>query len=89
MYAPIRPKRVTRSGESPDALLRGGIEYIEVRSLDINPFSPIGVDEQQVRFLDLFMVWCALADAPEMSGGKLPVRALTQTGAILEGRKPA
>ncbi|MDI5035886.1 hypothetical protein MJM43_28695, partial [Salmonella enterica subsp. enterica serovar Montevideo] len=41
-----------------DALLRGGIEYIEVRSLDINPFSPIGVDEQQVRFLDLFMVWC-------------------------------
>ncbi len=52
LYAPIRPKRVTRSGESPsDALLRGGIEYIEVRSLDINPFSPIGVDEQQVRFL--------------------------------------
>ncbi|WP_267256074.1 hypothetical protein [Escherichia coli] len=40
LYAPIRPKRVTRSGESPsDALLRGGIEYIEVRSLDINPFS--------------------------------------------------
>ncbi len=39
LYAPIRPKRVTRSGESPsDALLRGGIEYIEVRSLDINPF---------------------------------------------------
>ncbi len=42
-------------------LLRGGIEYIEVRSLDINPFSLIGVDEQQVLFLDLFMVWCALA----------------------------
>ena len=72
LYAPIRPKRVTRSGESPsDALLRGGIEYIEVRSLDINPFSPIGVDEQQVRFLDLFMVWCALADAPEMSSSEL------------------
>ncbi len=52
LYAPIRPKRVTRSGETPsDALQRGGIEYIEVRSLDINPFSPIGVDEQQVRFL--------------------------------------
>ncbi len=39
---------------------------IEVRSLDINPFSPIGVDEQQVPSLDLFMVWCVLADAPEM-----------------------
>ncbi|KAI4636684.1 hypothetical protein J4E78_011095, partial [Alternaria triticimaculans] len=68
LYAPIRPKRVTRSGEAPsDALLRGGIEYIEVRSLDINPFSAIGVDENQVRFLDLFLIWCTLADAPEMS----------------------
>ncbi len=72
LYAPIRPKRVTRSGETPsDALLRGGIEYIEVRSLDINPFTAIGVDEQQVRFLDLFMVWCVLADAPEMSSDEL------------------
>ena len=72
LYAPIRPKRVTRDGETPsDALLRGGIEYIEVRSLDINPFSPIGVDEQQIRFLDLFMVWCVLADAPEMSSDEL------------------
>ena len=89
LYAPIRPKRVTRSGESPsDALLRGGIEYIEVRSLDINPFSPIGVDEQQVRFLDLFMVWCALADAPEMSSSELACTRVNWNRVILEGRKP-
>ncbi len=75
LYAPIRPKRVTQSrGETPsDALLRGGIEYIEVRSLDINPFSPIGVDAEQARFLDLFLVWCALADAPEMSSRRTAV----------------
>ncbi|MCB5626233.1 glutamate--cysteine ligase, partial [Bifidobacterium animalis] len=84
LYAPIRPKRVTRSGESPsDALLRGGIEYIEVRSLDINPFSPIGVDEQQVRFLDLFMVWCALADAPEMSSSELACTRVNWNRVIL------
>lgn len=89
LYAPIRPKRVTRSGESPsDALLRGGIEYIEVRSLDINPFSPIGVDEQQVRFLDLFMVWCVLADAPEMSSSELLCTRANWNRVILEGRKP-
>ncbi|HBL4692247.1 glutamate--cysteine ligase [Citrobacter sedlakii] len=89
LYVPIRPKRVTRSGESPsDALLRGGIEYIEVRSLDINPFSPIGVDEQQVRFLDLFMVWCVLADAPEMSSGELQCTRTNWNRVILEGRKP-
>jgi len=89
LYAPIRPKRVTRSGETPsDALLRGGIEYIEVRSLDINPFTAIGVDEQQVRFLDLFMVWCVLADAPEMSSDELLCTRTNWNRVILEGRKP-
>lgn len=89
LYAPIRPKRVTQEGESPsDALLRGGIEYIEVRSLDINPFSAIGVDEQQIRFLDLFMIWCALADAPEMSSDELQCTRINWNRVILEGRKP-
>ncbi|WON76385.1 glutamate--cysteine ligase [Serratia sp. UGAL515B_01] len=89
LYAPIRPKRVTNSGESPsDALLRGGIEYIEVRSLDINPFSPIGVDAVQARFLDLFLVWCVLADAPEMSSDELLCTRKNWNRVILEGRKP-
>lgn len=89
LYAPIRPKRVTRPGENPsDALLRGGIEYIEVRSLDINPFSPVGVDANQVRFLDLFLIWCALADAPEMSSDELLCTRGNWNRVILEGRKP-
>ncbi len=89
LYAPIRPKRVTKSGENPsDALQRGGIEYIEVRSLDINPFSPIGVDENQVRFLDLFLIWCTLADAPEMSSDELLCSRKNWNRVILEGRKP-
>ncbi|PHM73884.1 glutamate--cysteine ligase [Xenorhabdus kozodoii] len=89
LYAPIRPKRVTEEGESPsDALLRGGIEYIEVRSLDINPFSSIGVDETQIRFLDLFLIWCALADAPEMGSEELACCRGNWNKVILEGRKP-
>lgn len=89
LYAPVRPKRVTHSGESPsDALLRGGIEYIEVRSLDINPFSPIGIDEQQARFLDLFLIWCTLADAPEMSADEVLCTRTNWNKVILEGRKP-
>lgn len=88
-YAPIRPKRVVQDDETPSqALLRGGIEYIEVRSLDINPFSPIGIDEQQVRFLDLFMVWCVLADAPEMNSAELLCTRNNWNRVILEGRKP-
>lgn len=89
LYAPIRPKRVTRSGETPsDALMRSGIEYIEVRSLDVNPFSPIGIDASQARFLDLFLIWCALADAPEMSSDELLCTRQNWNRVILEGRKP-
>ncbi|MCE0489634.1 glutamate--cysteine ligase [Pantoea sp. Mb-10] len=89
LYAPIRPKRVTRSGEAPsDALLRGGIEYIEVRSLDINPFSPVGVDADQARFLDLFLIWCTLADAPEMSADELLCSRKNWNRVVMEGRKP-
>ncbi|CAQ85297.1 MULTISPECIES: glutamate--cysteine ligase [Photorhabdus] len=89
LYAPIRPKRVTKENESPsDALLRGGVEYIEVRSLDINPFTAIGVDETQIRFLDLFLIWCVLAEAPEMSSDELDCCRKNWDRVILEGRKP-
>lgn len=88
-YAPIRPKRVVQQGETPSAaLLRGGIEYIEIRALDINPFSAIGVTEEQIRFLDLFMIWCALADAPEMSSDELQCAKRNWDRVIIEGRKP-
>ncbi len=64
-YSPIRPKRVSRSGEAPiAALARGGIEYIEVRCVDINPFLPLGIDEQTMRLLDVFLVDCLLSDSP-------------------------
>ncbi|OZI13987.1 glutamate--cysteine ligase [Sodalis-like symbiont of Philaenus spumarius] len=89
LYAPIRPKRVTRDDESPsDALMRGGIEYVEVRSLDINPFSPVGVDEEQARFLDLFLIWCTLAEALGMSAEELRCTRTNWNRVILEGRKP-
>ncbi|PHM55967.1 glutamate--cysteine ligase [Xenorhabdus sp. KK7.4] len=89
LYAPIRPKRVVEEGETPsDALLRGGVEYIEVRSLDINPFTSIGVDETQIRFLDLFLIWCAVADSPEMSSEELDCCRKNWNKVILEGRRP-
>ena len=53
-----------KNGEKPsEALKRGGVEYIEVRSLDVNPFSPIGVSKEQVLFLDLFVTWCGLKES--------------------------
>lgn len=62
-YSGVRPKRVTRSGESPTcALLDRGVEYLELRSVDVNAFSPIGIELDQVHFLDVFLVYCILKD---------------------------
>lgn len=65
LYAPIRPKQVAISGEKPSEALRNrGVEYIEVRALDVNPFSDTGISIEQVYFLDIFITFCALKDSP-------------------------
>ncbi|MEN9706003.1 MAG: hypothetical protein RLZZ393_1882 [Pseudomonadota bacterium] len=64
-YSYIRPKRVARSGESPSAaLLRGGVEYVEVRALDVSAFDPVGVNQNKLRFLEAFVAMCVLRDSP-------------------------
>jgi glutamate--cysteine ligase len=66
-YSPIRPKRNAKNGETPtDALLRAGIEYIEIRALDVNPFSEVGIDLEQIHFLDVFLTYCLLKDSAPM-----------------------
>jgi glutamate--cysteine ligase len=64
-YAFIRPKRVARSGERPtQALLRAGVEYVEVRALDVSAFDPVGVNQNKLRFLEAFLAFCLLRDSP-------------------------
>jgi glutamate--cysteine ligase len=65
-YSTIRPKRVIKSGQRPlEALVQGGIEYIEVRALDLNPYLPFGIDAQEIHFLDSFLLHCLLGESPE------------------------
>ncbi|MFC2992605.1 glutamate--cysteine ligase [Halomonas tibetensis] len=67
-YSDIRPKRVTRHGETPSqALEGGGVEYIEVRCLDLNPLLTLGLDEEQIYFIDAFVMWCLLDESPWIS----------------------
>lgn len=67
-YSDIRPKRVAKHNETPSQALEArGVEYIEVRCLDLNPFDPLGVTESQMRFVDTFLMWCLLSDSPWIS----------------------
>ena len=64
-YSPIRPKRVAHSGERPTAALRrGGVEYVEVRSLDINILDPVGINQNTMRFMEAFLIYCLLEASP-------------------------
>lgn len=64
-YSTVRPKRSALSGERPtSALRRGGIEYLELRALDLDPFTPAGINERELRFAEVFLVYCLLWDSP-------------------------
>jgi len=68
LYAPIRVKRITKSDERiSDALEARGVEYIEVRSLDVDPYVATGIGLEQMYFLDVFLTYCLLKDSPSLS----------------------
>ena len=89
-YSDIRPKRVTRSGEKPIAALNErGVEYIEVRILDINPFLAEGISAQQMRFMDAFLLHCLFSQCPQSSDTRCMEIRGNQTDVILRGRDPS
>lgn len=88
-YSNIRPKRVTYSGERPiQALMARGVQYVEVRCLDINPFLPLGIDLPEARFLDAFLLFCALQDSPLLDGGECRTCTDNFLTVVKEGRRP-
>lgn len=88
-YSPIRPKRVARPGETPlNALSRAGIEYIEVRCVDVSPFSPVGLDAQEIRFLDTFLLFCLLQESPDCDDREQGIQAANLEAVVNRGRQP-
>ncbi|MCH9698450.1 MAG: glutamate--cysteine ligase [Gammaproteobacteria bacterium] len=65
-YSPVRPKQPIRSCEKPTLALKSrGVQYIELRMLDLNMTEPLGINEQQCRFLELFILFCLLDNSPQ------------------------
>jgi glutamate--cysteine ligase len=88
-YSTIRPKRVIRSGERPvQALCNRGVQYIEVRCLDVDPFEPVGISIETGRFLDAFLLFCALDESPLLSAAEGQVHARNFARTVKEGRRP-
>ena len=88
-YGTIRPKRVIHPGERPlYALLQRGVEYIEVRCMDLDPFVPVGIAAPTLRFLDVFLLHCLLQDSPPDTPDEIAALGRNQHRTASHGREP-
>jgi len=88
-YSDIRPKRVARPGQKPvHALKESGVEYVEVRNIDLNPFLPLGIDAQQSQFINAFLTWCLFSQSPVISDQECEVIGINQAIVVRQGRNP-
>ena len=89
LYSPIRAKRTVRRGERPlHALRERGVEYVEVRLMDINPFEPIGISASTMRMLDIFLLHCLLTDSPLDTPEEIEALKENQLRTAERGREP-
>ena len=88
-YGTVRPKRVIHQGERPlHALRERGVEYIEVRLMDLDPFEPVGITAQTMRFLDVFLLHCLTSASPPDSQEEIAALARNQHRTAARGREP-
>jgi glutamate--cysteine ligase len=89
-YGTIRPKRRVNSGERPVTALRErGVEYVEVRCLDLNPFLPVGIDDTQMNFIDTFLLLCLLSPSAPDSPAEFARVGANQQAVVEQGRDPS
>jgi len=88
-YSTVRPKQIPLTGEAPIIALKNrGVAYAELRSIDINPFTPIGIELEQLRFLELLMAYCLLSESPSMSPWERVEIDKNEMAVAHQGRKP-
>jgi glutamate--cysteine ligase len=88
-YSPIRPKRTAASNETPlEALQNSGVEYIEVRCVDLNPLAACGIDRETIHFLDTFLLFCLLKESPKTNNNEYQQITENQRRTVADGRNP-
>ena len=86
-YSLVRPKQVPEAGETPsEALANRGVGYVELRAVDVNPYSPYGIDEETAAFLEVLALYCLLTDSPEISSKEQDMIERNQNEVVSRGR---
>ena len=86
-YAGIRPKRVGHDRPAK-ALQRDGVEYIEMRLFDLNPFIDIGIAPEQGTFADVLLLMCLFRDSPPITSREQSENDENKHRIVNYGRQP-
>lgn len=88
-YSLVRPKQVPQADETPsDALAKRGVGYVELRAVDVDPYSPIGITEDTAGFLEVLALYCLLKDSPALFDSELDIIEKNQAEVVNRGRAP-
>jgi glutamate--cysteine ligase len=88
-YAPMRPKRVGLKGERPALALKTyGVEYVEMRLFDLNPFIDIGIAPEQSLFADVLLLMCVFRDSPPITSREQGENDENKHRVVTRGRQP-
>ena len=87
-YSSIRPKPASKSPRLIAALARTGVEYVEVRTLDLNPFAPYGITAEQARFIEVLLLYCLLAESDPIGTDEQAEIDERELVVAWEGRRP-
>lgn len=88
-YSSIRLKQITAPGESQiNALDNRGVMYAEVRILDIDPYEKAGISLKEMRFLQVFLLYCLFEESKPIDSNELKTINNNHSLVALSGRKP-
>ncbi len=73
-YSSVRPKQIPTKGEMPLlALKRAGVRYLELRSVDVNLYEPVGMHLEQLAMLEMLMLFAWLTDSPPLMPSEMDI----------------
>ena len=88
-YSTVRPKRRIKTGERQlHALRERGVEYVEVRAMDLDPFSGVGIAPATCLFLDVYLLHCLLSESPEDTREEIAEIGRNKQAVASRGREP-
>ena len=89
LYSTIRPKRIAYSGERPlSALADRGVQYVEVRCIDVDPFEPAGISLETACFLEAYLLVCALDHSASLPPDACAEANQNFARVTMDGRRP-